>query len=951
MSTFAASRRNSARIIAIYAAVFLLGSFLWAVLEANTPPREARGAGAPEFTTSDTRSFPEDTIAGGVVMTVNATAGLGDVVVYAIADTGFWAGQGPDFARFAVDLNLGEVTLVAPLDYEDTDDVSEADGTRTFRVAIRATNTDDMSTFHRVHLFTLTDVNEAPVWDNDGTGSVDENDDSFSLALSASDEDGDPLTFAITGGADAALFDIDGTDLVLDAAVVAAGGLDRELDCDVLTGICVVEVTVSDGDILLDETLTFSITLNDVDDESPVWNTAGGDGAVDENEVAGTVVVVGGLDATDDDATAAFNTVTYSITDGGDADLFVIDGNDLETARELDFEADCGGDGICEITVTASDGTTAVDLVMAIALGDTNEAPVWDNDGTGSVDENDDSFSLALSASDEDGDPLTFAITGGADAALFDIDGTDLVLDAAVVAAGGLDRELDCDVLTGICVVEVTVSDGDILLDETLTFSITLNDVDDESPVWNTAGGDGAVDENEVAGTVVVVGGLDATDDDATAAFNTVTYSITDGGDADLFVIDGNDLETARELDFEADCGGDGICEITVTASDGTTAVDLVMAIALGDTNDAPVITFPVGDLSVDEHGGANANVSAFTAFDGEGDNVSWSLVAGGGDTDNVLFNFDGANLRLTANADHEAGICGGDNVCSIRVRVTDDGVPAQSTEATFIVNLQDVNDAPTGLAVTGTPGGFNILVSAPATVNLGTIQYYTYEVLVGANWLSTLSIGPNGTVGGLAGSTLYNVRVAVVVGGVVQDYVAGSGTTTSVQGPQGPAGNDGAPGATGPQGPAGNDGAPGATGPQGPAGATGPQGPAGATGPQGPAGATGPQGPAGATGPQGPAGIVITFGNNQSNVADRVARQLRSIGGAEIRAASRATVIGYRSTGGNELVAKARAEEVRRQLLRINPNLRITTRVGGLNLAPECASAGNKCAVVQLGR
>ena len=35
-------------------------------------------------------------------------------------------------------------------------------------------------------------------------------------------------------------------------------------------------------------------------------------------------------------------------------------------------------------------------------------------------------------------------------------------------------------------------------------------------------------------------------------------------------------------------------------------------------------------------------------------------------------------------------------------------------------------------------------------------------------------------------------------------------------QGPQGPAGNDGAVGATGPQGPAGNDGAVGATGPQG---------------------------------------------------------------------------------------------------------------------------------------
>jgi uncharacterized protein (TIGR02145 family) len=83
----------------------------------------------------------------------------------------------------------------------------------------------------------------------------------------------------------------------------------------------------------------------------------------------------------------------------------------------------------------------------------------------------------------------------------------------------------------------------------------------------------------------------------------------------------------------------------------------------------------------------------------------------------------------------------------------------------------------------------------------------------------------------------------------------------SSLPGPQGPAGNDGA---IGPQGPIGLTGATGPQGPQGPAGidgATGPQGPAGndgATGPQGPiglTGATGPQGPAGVAGSQGPAG------------------------------------------------------------------------------------------------
>ena len=95
--------------------------------------------------------------------------------------------------------------------------------------------------------------------------------------------------------------------------------------------------------------------------------------------------------------------------------------------------------------------------------------------------------------------------------------------------------------------------------------------------------------------------------------------------------------------------------------------------------------------------------------------------------------------------------------------------------------------------------------------------------------------------------------------------YAKTSGS--SIPGPQGPAGNDGANGA---QGPAGNDGAQGLQGIQGPAGADGAIGAQGATGPQGPAGndgavgATGPQGPAGndgaigatgPTGPQGPAG------------------------------------------------------------------------------------------------
>jgi len=83
--------------------------------------------------------------------------------------------------------------------------------------------------------------------------------------------------------------------------------------------------------------------------------------------------------------------------------------------------------------------------------------------------------------------------------------------------------------------------------------------------------------------------------------------------------------------------------------------------------------------------------------------------------------------------------------------------------------------------------------------------------------------------------------------------YAKTSGS--SIPGPQGPAGNDGA---QGPQGPAGANGADGAQGPQGPIGLTGATGPQGTQGDQGPAGNDGAQGPiglTGATGPQGPAG------------------------------------------------------------------------------------------------
>ena len=87
------------------------------------------------------------------------------------------------------------------------------------------------------------------------------------------------------------------------------------------------------------------------------------------------------------------------------------------------------------------------------------------------------------------------------------------------------------------------------------------------------------------------------------------------------------------------------------------------------------------------------------------------------------------------------------------------------------------------------------------------------------------------------------NRVVSVVTGATYSVSDTGgalSVTVPVIAGPQGPAGSNGATGATGPQGPAGTNGATGAQGPPGTNGATG------ATGPQGPAGTNGLDGTAG---------------------------------------------------------------------------------------------------------
>ena len=197
---------------------------------------------------------------------------------------------------------------------------------------------------------------------------------------------------------------------------------------------------------------------------------------------------------------------------------------------------------------------------------------------------------------------------------------------------------------------------------------------------------------------------------------------------------------------------------------------------------------------------------------------------------------------------------------------------------------------------ISSTPVGMQISVLQGSAG--GTAVYVeTQTPSTNANGLVSLEIGSGapvkGTFSGInwangpyfiktetdpTGGTAYTIAGTNELMSVPYALFSANGTPGAT-GPQGPAGNNGAvgaTGATGAQGPAGNDGAVGATGATGSVGATGAtgaQGPAGNDGAVGAVGATGPQGPAGndgavgatgatgATGPQGPIGLTGAVG------------------------------------------------------------------------------------------
>ena len=422
---------------------------------------------------------------------------------------------------------------------------------------------------------------------------------------------------------------------------------------------------------------------------------------VSENAI-GNVISTVMLDTIDLDQSAA--QLIYTITDGCDQWQIRLGGvalnqNDTFTQADVDaglvtYDHDGSETASDSFAFSVDDGIGSPTVgTFAVTINPVNdEVPEITSNGGGntatiSINENE-TFVTNVTATDADlpSQTLTYSITGGDDAGLFDIDPSTghLVFRVAPDRESAMDLDND-----HVYEVQVTASDGSLLDTQDIQVSILDLDEHDVTQPTDSDAAVNAVDENQ-SGALV---GLTANAFDLDATNSTITYSLSSNPD-NLFAIDPTTgvVTTAVAIDREFH-GGLRTITVTATSSDLSTAtqdftitindVDEFDVVALGDTDSAP--------NQVDENSGAGVSVGITVwAVDGDATNstVTHTLVDNAGGR----FAIDAVSGQIvtsaTAPLNYEVDTS---HVVSVR-SVSADGSEVLQMHT---INILDINEAP----------------------------------------------------------------------------------------------------------------------------------------------------------------------------------------------------------------------------------------------------------------
>jgi ELWxxDGT repeat protein len=439
----------------------------------------------------------------------------------------------------------------------------------------------------------------------------------------------------------------------------------------------------------------------------------GGNAADTLSGGAGDDVLIGGSGADHLDGGAGINTASYEgstkgvVVDlgAGTASKGDAQGDSLVNIQNLTGSAQADtltGDNGANVL----DGGAGNDRLSGSGGDDTLIGGLGDDTLAGGA--GNDAFVYSAAAESPGGDLIT-DFTQGADkidlSAL--LGATDLAFVGLTAAANGIwyaNAGGNTDVFADV------TGDGvaDLHVKLTGTHALTASDfIGVAAPATNhapviTSGGGGPAAVVSVAENATAVMTVTASDSDLPP--QTLVYSISGGADAARFAIDSvtGALSFVAAPDFEnpQDAGHDNVYDVTVTVTDNgapNLSDSQAIAVTVADVNEAPTsVTLANATLAIAENTDTSAGIKVadiVVADDALGtDNLSLT------GADAARFVIVGTGLYLKDGLlDFESK-----SSYSVQVRVDDPAVGGtpDATSALFTVSVTDVNEAPTGIAL-----------------------------------------------------------------------------------------------------------------------------------------------------------------------------------------------------------------------------------------------------------
>ncbi|CUS40747.1 T1SS secreted agglutinin RTX [hydrothermal vent metagenome] len=466
--------------------------------------------------------------------------------------------------------------------------------------------------------------------------------------------------------------DNNGTDLTFELTTapsgmtVSATGLIQWTPANAITSADVTLVVRDGGESgAQPATQSWTVTVTPVNDAPTITETTA---AITTNEdTSGTVT----LNATDIDG----DTINWSVGLAAANGVATVSGTGLSQVVSYAPNADFNGTDSFVVSIT--DGLLTDTITVNVTVNATNDAPTITSDAVTTATE-DEAYSYSATATDIDGDTLTWSLTQSPEGMTIDANSGAISWTPA----------------NGVTSANVTVQVADAEANATQSFTVTVSGVNDAPTITETTAA--ITTDEDTSGTIT----LNATDIDG----DTITWSVGSAAANGVATVSGTGLSQVVSYAPNADFNGTDSFVVRIT--DDSLTDTITVNVTVNAANDAPAITETTAAITTDED---TSGTVTLNATDIDGDTINWSV---GLAATNGVATVSGAGLSQVVSYAPNANFNGSD---SFIVSITDGSL---TDTITVDVTVNAANDAPviTSTAITSATEGEVYTYTATAT-------------------------------------------------------------------------------------------------------------------------------------------------------------------------------------------------------------------------------------------